>query len=158
MVSLNGLSGAKDTKSVCVCSQMFDLQEELCPVSEVVGKDRSVECLKTFFIQPTLAAGVILGHLLKVRSAGDLNRRAKGNVQRHISDVTDLGQSLILGTVMGTYRSDMSTDHESYVLGEGMNQLKQGRTRVGISSQNQTLRPVNKKRSKWHQTQTSRLG
>lgn len=82
----------------------------------------------------------------------------RGNVQNHISDVIDLGQGLFSGTVIGTYRSDMSTDHESYVLGEGMNQLEQGRTRVWISSQNQTLRPVNKKQSKWHQTQTSRLG
>lgn len=46
-------------------------------MSEVVGKDRSVERLKTFFIQPTLTAGVILGHLLKVRSAGHLNNGAK---------------------------------------------------------------------------------
>lgn len=79
-------------------------------------------------------------------------------MQNHISDVIDLGQSLFPGPVIGPYRSDMSTDHESHILGKGMNQLQQGRARVWISSQNQTLRPVDKKQTKWHQTQTSRLG
>lgn len=43
-----------------------------------------------------------------------------------------------------TYGPDVAADHQAHVLGERMNQLKQSRTRVWITSQHQTLRPVNK--------------
>lgn len=43
-----------------------------------------------------------------------------------------------------TYGPDVSADHEADVLGEGMNQLKQRRTRVRVSRHDQTLWPVNK--------------
>lgn len=42
-----------------------------------------------------------------------------------------------------TYSPDVTADHEADVLGERMNQLKQSRTRVWITSQHQTLWPVN---------------
>lgn len=46
--------------------------------------------------------------------------------------------------IMCTYGPDVSADHEADVLGEGMNQLEQRRTRVRVSRHDQTLRPGNK--------------
>lgn len=42
-----------------------------------------------------------------------------------------------------THCLDMTADHEADVLGERMNQLKQSRTSVWITSQHQTLGPGN---------------
>lgn len=52
------------------------LQQELRPVPQVVGKDRSVKSLDALFIQPALTAGVILRQLPKVWPAGHLNKDA----------------------------------------------------------------------------------
>lgn len=58
------------------------LQEELCPVPQVVRENSSVKGLDAFFIEPALTAGVILRQLLKVRPAGHLNRgETKDNLQ-----------------------------------------------------------------------------
>lgn len=50
------------------------LQEELCPVPQVVRENSGVKGLDAFFIEPALTAGVILRQLLKVRPSGHLNR------------------------------------------------------------------------------------
>lgn len=42
-----------------------------------------------------------------------------------------------------TYCLHVTADHEADVLGERMNQLKQSRASVWITSQHQTLGPVN---------------
>lgn len=62
---------------MCVCTiRRCYLQQELRPVPQVVGKDRSIKSLDAFFIQPALTAGVILRQLLKVWPAGHLNKDA----------------------------------------------------------------------------------
>lgn len=119
-------------------------------MSKIVSKDRSVEGLEMFFIQPALASGVILGHLPKVRPASHLSKdvslKTDFNEWSKCADAHLIAVDSKFDPWDGiiTYRSDMSADHESYVFGEGMNQLKQGRTRVWISSQDQTLRPASK--------------
>lgn len=62
---------------MCVCTvRQSYLQQELCPVPQVVGKNGSVKSLDAFFIQPPLTAGVILRQLLKVWPPGHLNKDA----------------------------------------------------------------------------------
>lgn len=37
------------------------------------------------------------------------------------------------------HRANMATDHHAYILGETVDQIQKGRTRVGITSHHQTL-------------------
>lgn len=118
------------------------LQEELDAVSQTVREDRSVEGLDSFLIEPALTACMILWVFLKVWPTRHL-RRWDG--QGTVGELKD-GRRPDVSSEAVTYGSDVAADHQTHVLGERMNQVKQSRTSVWKSSQHQTLWPANTQR------------
>lgn len=110
---------------------------------KVVREHMSVKGLDPFLVEPALTAGVFLRQLLQVWPTGHLNTRktpamtgeGKGEVCNHAENVSAM--------LICTYGPDVSADHEADILGERINQLKQSRTRVWITSHHQTLWPGN---------------
>ena len=77
----------------------------------------------------------------KVRPTRHLNRRETQVMEGE--DLLLLSNYVDVSFEVCTYSPDVTADHETDVLGERMNQMKQSRTRVWITGQHQTLRPAN---------------
>lgn len=65
------------------------LQQELGPMSQVVGENSGVEGFYAFFIEPALTEGTILVQLLKIWPPGHLNRDTGGDRGRNGATLTE---------------------------------------------------------------------
>lgn len=68
-----------------------------------------------------------------------MNLAKKWLLKSNLTANSSVAKNKKTSQMTSAHRANMATDHQAYILGETVDQIQKGRTRVGITSHHQTL-------------------